>query len=1157
MKQILLALILLLCLPAAAYADGRSETDWLVRRVLEDLRRMAEFATAGKVDFRGRLKPELARTMADSHLTVSGHTVRLADAWDFTSYAELIRKLHPNLQPGAGLPGDDLPGAMLSPRSVDIAAAATNVSTALRDNMADPQAHEDAAFLHAVLVYREAAGRFYDPRVSLCRITAHLAMARALGRDTPSDTGRLAQLILLIYGRHPAAALEPLNALAAKRNAAGRWAQALKLNLTRDWRDAEPTGSIVERIAYFRAVLSSSKGQASAALVESMEAQDESISSATDWHRIFLQDPPTRKFVIASLDRALAMEAAEMQAVWHQIHHNALVADKVNEALNVEPGYSINRGVTGQPEVQVIDWGTWAAFTQRHLCHIFNYVLGRQMLERRFSALTLYPFVLLHHHRVANGLDRDTLKRAIAIVNAQPQLINALNWQHMDELIKQAATPAYSQLAPLKFSPYAAERWKKSPLLGRPPIVADLLEQRRETTSWFSEAMPSDAVYQPAVRMGLVDERRLASWVKAKAAKAPWTAALIISRMRELPHDAPLAEYDAIAGQLAYYDLNVLEFLLDRFEDDEPTRLKLLERVAGISTAAHLAAAALYHKMGQFDKAVAKFNQAIEAKVDPKLLAQFSRRIADYYLAKGEADQAERVMKQAADLGDYPNMRNYLRFLERQGRLVDAEKLAIVMQKKHLKHCPLLAFYVRQSRLNDKYQGSAVVPTILKEIQLTPALNEHERLKAVNLANEIIFPGGKTRLDAQLTSAPRGGLLVKSVRPPLSENIKTGAILAAINGTEILDMYQYYGSRNEILADTATFTLWQDGSYSSHSLQISVWDASTDLRNRGFQPETVADRIAAARNAEGEVTKLDLSRMGLSEVPDAALELKGLQQLDLSWNPLEQIPVKLTGLKFLRLANCNLTTLPDGIEAMKNLETLDLENNRLQTLPETIGALQKLKRLDLKRNQIEALPDAIAQLRDLRLLRVDENVLSTLPANLGGLKSLTILSLGRNRFQEFPRQVQTLPALKMLFLFDNEIVDVSGIAAFPGLTRLDLRNNLLTTLPPEFAQLQLEQLQLDGNCLTAVPQPVLQMTSLKQLGLSGNALATLPNELRQLKNLNYLGISSNRLAELPLSLGAMESLKRIDYGGNDIRVQDVDVLRKEWKDKQLRNVQYD
>src|SRR5258707_15317749 len=62
-----------------------------------------------------------------------------------------------------------------------------SLSYDLENDFSNPALHEQAAVLLGAFTLREHSGDFYEIRSPLCRITAHLAMARYLGGGKLSD----------------------------------------------------------------------------------------------------------------------------------------------------------------------------------------------------------------------------------------------------------------------------------------------------------------------------------------------------------------------------------------------------------------------------------------------------------------------------------------------------------------------------------------------------------------------------------------------------------------------------------------------------------------------------------------------------------------------------------------------------------------------------------------------------------------------------------------------------------------------------------------------------------------------------------------------------------------------------------------------------------
>ncbi len=216
-------------------------------------------------------------------------------------------------------------------------------------------------------------------------------------------------------------------------------------------------------------------------------------------------------------------------------------------------------------------------------------------------------------------------------------------------------------------------------------------------------------------------------------------------------------------------------------------------------------------------------------------------------------------------------------------------------------------------------------------------------------------------------------------------------------------------------------------------------------------------------------TELDLSGMGLTELPKSISQLTALQTLDLSDNQLTALPetiVRFTGLQELYLSSNQLTALPETIVRLTGLQELYLSSNQLTALPETIVRLTGLQTLDLSGNLLTALPETLVRLTELQELIVDG--LQTVPEWLGDLGQLRLLWIDRGQFTQVPALIGKLTNLRNLSIEFNESVTElpDSIGRLGQLEYLFLRNNSLIELPPSIAQLDsLESLNLDGNPL--------------------------------------------------------------------------------------------
>lgn len=293
--------------------------------------------------------------------------------------------------------------------------------------------------------------------------------------------------------------------------------------------------------------------------------------------------------------------------------------------------------------------------------------------------------------------------------------------------------------------------------------------------------------------------------------------------------------------------------------------------------------------------------------------------------------------------------------------------------------------------------------------------------------------------------------------------------------------------------------------------------------------EIAQQRIAEARRTNSP--RLNLSNLGLTELPPELFEL--------------------TNLRVLWLSDNQLRSLPPEIGALRQLARLRLNRNQLAALPPEFGALTELRELRLLDNQLASLPDAFWNLTQLRILGLGGNFLTDIPPAISQLQELRILGLGDwvnlrgrnyasatgNKLTTIPPELTQLSKLQWLSLARNELTSVPGeLARLRNLQVFDLTDNRLRSVPKEFGKLSgLQLLGLSKNQLVTVPAELGQLSSLQKLGLDDNQLTTVPAELGQLSSLQSLWLYNNQLTEVPIELGQLSKLKWLRLEGNPLR----------------------
>jgi Leucine-rich repeat (LRR) protein len=104
----------------------------------------------------------------------------------------------------------------------------------------------------------------------------------------------------------------------------------------------------------------------------------------------------------------------------------------------------------------------------------------------------------------------------------------------------------------------------------------------------------------------------------------------------------------------------------------------------------------------------------------------------------------------------------------------------------------------------------------------------------------------------------------------------------------------------------------------------------------------------------------------------------------------------------LDLSGLGLTELPQCIGRLSNLEILHAHNNRLTSLPESIGQLTRLREIGLIMNSLNTLPHSIVQLKHLEVLKIGENCFKYIPESIGKLENINHLELNMNYLRELP-----------------------------------------------------------------------------------------------------------------------------------------------------------
>lgn len=314
------------------------------------------------------------------------------------------------------------------------------------------------------------------------------------------------------------------------------------------------------------------------------------------------------------------------------------------------------------------------------------------------------------------------------------------------------------------------------------------------------------------------------------------------------------------------------------------------------------------------------------------------------------------------------------------------------------------------------------------------------------------------------------------------------------------------------------------------------------LRNLEIKGLSPSCALPPELGQAGHLTRIALTRCGLSSVPSVLFGLYRLQELDFANNRLTELPddiSRLSRLRSLHLDGNALENLPYSLASLPNLQVLNLEGNQLLTLPEVIGSMTSIKSLFLANNFIADSNVHWPPLTKLVSIQLANNDLTSVPEAIAPHSGLTFLQLANNSITSLRPHVFTpLTRLSILNLFENSIKDFTDAHAqsLTSLRCLWLASNHLASVSESIGHhmTRLYSLSLHDNDLETLPSSLGQLRGLTELCLGSNRLHTLPSSTTALTALHRLDLSNNRLEKVPSQILSMSNLERLCLDRNYI-----------------------
>lgn len=663
------------------------------------------------------------------------------------------------------------------------------ISKALEDNFSDGSLHEEAAVLLGAFTLREHSGYFYEIRSPLCRITAHLAMARYLQNKNLSPVnGRMAVAILDTLMNNEAAALDTLSDVKTNNPALVSWVRALQAHITGDYRPLDKLDGLsqIECVNWYSALDRSANddiawgklSDAQKRIPDFIRLANEGNYSVAVGHEL--------------VELSLPLEYKEIETIYPLSRQQPLDTNTFITALNQMPDRCFSPGPDGKFGVHVIGWGLWAGFFQRQLCFAmksdFNFLQRKwgvpedaksysEKCDQMFSGLRLYPFV-----RRFNCMDV------------------ASYHQSVDDGFK--VTVATPQLVPAECWNYLCYQFSRTELYQPNP--------NPHVNEWHAHNPPPSTAYNPTPRLdhpSLVGRPDTAALLDKLHDLAPYDSEIAYCILRRAGGNS--APYALVSGLfqpvIAYANYAMLtEADTPEVRHNPEQYEKLLSAAANVDPADYFTLGGYFADNHLDDKAAAAYEQGNTLCPDTILASYHADWLIKYYLKKNETEKARQVADSASDTYSAVGLEAKAHFLEDTGDYTGAYEWYLKVEDRYNNSRPLVGFFLYYK---DK----------TKETRFDAELQ-----KRIN----TLFPRGiqKVKLE-DFQSPPTEGVVFTGDSSLLrAAGLHPGDVMVAVYGVRIYDKYQYQYGRQIHSTPELDLIAWIQNDHAYREIKCSPPD---------------------------------------------------------------------------------------------------------------------------------------------------------------------------------------------------------------------------------------------------------------------------------------------------------------------------------------------
>jgi tetratricopeptide (TPR) repeat protein len=803
--------------------QARTEQARMTEQIGKDILETVAYAVTGKRPKDIGLKFQSGSTFDGKQLRLSGGCSVIPETqvavsvedyfWSPSTFAPWARALLTSNQFGApkkSAPLDrEFVERLTNPMPETLTREDRRLSEALTKEPLNPEWHEQAALLIGSFAMRQsAAAGFCDLRRHLCKMTSHLALAKAI-RGSLGPCGELAEALLCTLCGRETPALGIADQLqhdanlpnGLPSNVVTSWQRGLRLHNTGDYRilDQPDTATLLEKLEYFRA-LRYSVGTAAAS--QFLATHD--VERLPEWSERILAGDLTVEDGNRWATPALEMELEACAARYRNYFGRPLAPDDVISALNIS-WEQFPTSQVGQLRVNVLGWGAWAEQHQRQLCELIettSYWLGdllgvpdsaaefENKITAQFEGLNLFPLIRFYTHD-----DNASIKafyERVRRVAAEHR-----DWITFDRLLDaQSQMLRMSRPAPVVPNPHViaaprrSAKHKPPPATARPSPADSLLSSR----AFFMPLMPVGTLYDVSHRL----ERGggLSNVEEAEAAKAlaPSNRTVLRQHLMATTRFRPTPEQtEAEFGQLRDYDVAAMKTVADAFRSDPARYVVAYAAVCRLDPDRYLDLGKYLLTHNDESGAAQAYQNGFDHATDRVSVSNCIDWLVNYYYDHGRRDDALRIATDAADVYSQQGLVTLANLLDRMGQLDQAEAWLKKAEQRYPKSTKddLLEFYTRNREKSTAYAAAE------KEFR------------------SAVFPSGIEYVGlADFHQPPSDGVILTGISERTAKaQLQQGDIFVGLNGYRIHNVKQYNAARHPNSNPNVTFILWRGGKY--------------------------------------------------------------------------------------------------------------------------------------------------------------------------------------------------------------------------------------------------------------------------------------------------------------------------------------------------------